>query len=83
MNDDKECFLIEKIARLEERLIASDKALELAVKAEALAARVAILEKSAEHNVGKKEGVDKTWAYLVVILGLIFGLIEIFLRIQK
>lgn len=76
----KSSKLREKIARLEEKLIASEKALFIAVSNEKLAGRIAILENLSENYVGKKEGSDKTWAVAIVVLGLIFGLIEIILR---
>lgn len=79
----KNAKLREKIARLEEKLLASEKALFIAVSNEKLAGRISILENVNEHGTGKKEGSDKTWAVVVVIIGLIFGLIELILRLRS
>lgn len=105
------CALIEKIARLEEKLVASDKALELAREAmkvwqedsnkvreqikdertffftiadsKILELRIRSLEERSNEVAGKQFGSDKAWAYVVVIVGLIFGLAEIIIRLLK
>lgn len=75
--------LREKTARLEERLAAADKALNIAVANATLAARVTVLEKILEHEDGRKKGTDNTWAFIFVGLGLVFGAIELILRWPK
>lgn len=72
-----------KLAVLEERLAAADKALNIAVANAALAARVTVLEKVIEHDSGEKKGIDKTWAWVVMGLGLLVAAVELIIRWPK
>lgn len=97
-----------KIVRLEERLIASDRALELARdgmeiwkahtnevreqilderklfsstgRVDSLTSRIENLEKINERISGIGTKIDRTWAYVVIIIGFMFSVIEFLIR---
>lgn len=64
----------ERIARLEEKMIAADKALGLAQESifqrAALESRVSVLEASVNRDEGKKSGYSSLWAIIVAIISI-------------
>ena len=80
--------LNERVARLEERQIASDKAIPLVaepikVEARLLASKVNVLETAKNESTGKSSGFTMSWGIIVTVVGVVLVVAGLLLNAFK